>query len=241
MAGLELDLLHSPGDTADHFVIWWKERGTLLCGDNFYSSFPLVTPLDGSPCDRSYADRIRALEMMSSLRPRVLIPHHTLPLVSEGEAEEALAAHRDALKYVHDQTVRHMNKGLHPDEVVELVAPLPDRLASHPCLGEHYGAAEWAVRGVFEQGVGWFSGHPADLHGMEEEPRETSERFVRLAGGEEKCLEKARAAFNAFELQWALELCQHLRNVNPDNKDVTVNKYCNISFTPLCLMYSCCT
>jgi len=48
---------------------------------------------------------------MQALHPELLIPVHGDPIVNEEEADETLGDYRDACKYVHDQTVRFMNKG----------------------------------------------------------------------------------------------------------------------------------
>ncbi|MFQ5743149.1 MAG: alkyl sulfatase dimerization domain-containing protein, partial [Acidobacteriota bacterium] len=52
-----------------------------------------------------------------------------------------------------DQTIRYMNKGLTPDELVEVVS-LPDHLANHPWLGEFYGTVHHSVRQIYVDGIG---------------------------------------------------------------------------------------
>jgi len=46
---------------------------------------------------------------------------------------------RDAIQFIHDQTVRQMNKGLVPDELVEAVK-LPPHLAAFKPWMEEYSA-----------------------------------------------------------------------------------------------------
>ena len=53
---------------------------------------------------------------------------------------------RDAIQFVHDQTVRLMNKGLAPREIAARVK-LPPHLATHPYLIEYYGTVEWSGTG----------------------------------------------------------------------------------------------
>ena len=43
---------------------------------------------------------------------------HTRPIVGQ-DVSEALTLYRDAIQFVHDQTVRLMNKGLTPDEIID--------------------------------------------------------------------------------------------------------------------------
>ena len=56
---------------------------------------------------------------------------------------------RDAIQFVHDQTVRLMNKGLAPREIAARVK-LPPHLATHPYLIEYYGTVEWSGTGCHD-------------------------------------------------------------------------------------------
>ena len=103
---------------------------------------------------------------------------------------------RDAIQFVHDQTVRLMNKGLAPREIAARVK-LPPHLATHPYLIEYYGTVEWSgtgchtsarvtgtpctVRAVYHGYLGWFSGRPAELHPLP--VAEEARLLVQLAGG----------------------------------------------------------
>lgn len=72
--------------------------------------------------------------------------------------KEVLENYRDAIKFVHDQTVFWMNRQKTPDEVTELISyvaltrqivelvKLPKRLAEAPYLTEYYGTVSNAVR-----------------------------------------------------------------------------------------------
>jgi hypothetical protein len=46
---------------------------------------------------------------------------------------EALMVYRDGIQFVHDQTIRLMNKGMHPEEIIENME-LPSAIASSPYL-----------------------------------------------------------------------------------------------------------
>ena len=62
-------------------------------------------------------------------------------------------SHRDGIQFVHDQTLRYINKGYDVDRVVSLVK-LPPALAEHPYLLEFYGSVDWSVRAVFSHYLG---------------------------------------------------------------------------------------
>jgi len=144
---------------------------------------------------------------MRSLQAEVLVPMHTLPVRGSSEVRARLTDYRDAIQFVHDQTVRAMNDGAQPDEIVQSVK-LPKDLASRPWLAERYGRVDWSVRGIFDGYLGWFGGDAADLSPLPRKDRAV--RLAKLAGGSDKLLAAARAALSQGDARWTLELCGHL-------------------------------
>jgi len=107
---------------------------------------------------------VNSLDLMRRLRPKHLIPSHTSPIINdEKKIESTLTAYRDAIQYVHDQTVKLMNEGLYPNDIVQRVE-LPEEMKKSEYLLPFYGTVPWSVRSVFDGYLGWFSGNPADLN-----------------------------------------------------------------------------
>lgn len=131
--------------------------------------------------------------------------------------EEMLTAYRDAIQYVHDQTVRQMNKGLTPDEIAEVVSQLPPHLAQHPWLGEFYGTVKHSVRQIYFGYLGWFNGDPTTLNPT---PRvEQARRYVELMGGRDAVFKAAKTAFDKGDHQWTAELLTHVIRTNKDDQE----------------------
>ena len=40
LAGVELELVHAPGETDDQVMVWWPARRVLFPADNIYKAFP---------------------------------------------------------------------------------------------------------------------------------------------------------------------------------------------------------
>ena len=206
IAGVEIELVFAPGETPDQIFVWLPQKKVLLPGDNIYKSFPNLYAIRGTAY-RDVMDWARSLDKMRSLKPEVLIPSHTGPVVGQVEVYSMLTNYRDAIQYVHDQTIRGMNKGLTPDELVEAVR-LPQRLATLPYLQEFYGTVEWSVRSIFSGYLGWFSGDAANLSPVTGTAR--SEHFAKLAGSPEALAAAAEAALSAGDTRWAVELAREL-------------------------------
>ncbi len=216
VAGLALELVHAPGETHDQIFVWLPERGVLAPGDNLYRTFPNLYTIRGTPyrSPKQWADSI---DRMRKLPVQHLVPSHTRPVHGAGPIRQVLTDYRDAIRYVHDQTVRWINAGLTPDEIVERVQ-LPPHLAGSPFLAEFYGTVRWSARSVFAGNLGWFDGNPSTLDPVP--PRERAQRMAELAGGADALRERFRGALQAGQWQWALELSDHLLRLQPSDREV---------------------
>ncbi len=182
LAGIRLELVHAPGETDDQIFVWLPEKKVLLPGDNIYKAFPNLYTIRGTPY-RDVLDWVRSLDRMRALEPEHVVPSHTRPFSGRDNVRQILTAYRDAIQFVHDQTIRGINRGLTPDELVATVR-LPPHLAEHPYLAEHYGTVEWSVRSVFSGYLGWFDGDAATLSPAS--PAERARGLAELAGGVEE-------------------------------------------------------
>ncbi len=108
--GLTLELLHVPGETKDQVNIWWPERKVFFPGDNIYRAFPNLYAVRGT-ASRDTTLWYKAVDLMRSYEPEILVPQHTRPLVGKKLIMDTLTAYRDGIQFVHDQTVRYINKG----------------------------------------------------------------------------------------------------------------------------------
>ena len=124
---------------------------SLMPGDNIYKTFPNLYTIRGTT-HRDVAGWVNSLDHMRSFNPQFLFPSHTKPL-SGIAVMETLTIYRDAIQFVHDQTVRLMNKGLTPDEIIEKIK-LPTNLAKSPFLSEYYGTIRWSVKSIFNGYLG---------------------------------------------------------------------------------------
>jgi alkyl sulfatase BDS1-like metallo-beta-lactamase superfamily hydrolase len=220
VAGIEMKMVHAPGETDDQLYVWLPGTRTLLPGDNYYRAFPNLYTIRGTPYRdvRGWAD---SLDLMLAEQPEHLVPSHSRPISGEARVREVLTDYRDAIRSVYEQTIAGMNQGLGPDELVETVQ-LPERLQGKPYLEQFYGTVPWSVRAIYAGNVGWFDGNPTNLSPLS--PTARAERMAALVGGAERLVDAARKALAAGDPQWAAELTDHLLALSPDDPEARALK-----------------
>ena len=206
ISGIKIELYHAPGETNDQLFVWLPVHKSLMPGDNIYKTFPNLYTIRGTT-HRDVIGWVSSLDKMRSYEPEYIFPSHTKPIVGSQEAMDALTTYRDAIQYVHDQTIRLMNEGYYPDQIVEMVE-LPDSIKKSPFLSEFYGTVRWSVKSIFNGYLGWFNGNPAELDPLSR--KEEAQKFSKLVGGEAFLLEALKKSILDEDMQWALELSDKL-------------------------------
>ena len=205
IAGIDIELYHAPGETNDQLFVWLPNKKALMPGDNIYRTFPNLYTIRGTT-HREVKGWVDSLDQMRSFNPQYLFPSHTRPL--QGTAVmETLTIYRDAIQYVHDQTIRLMNKGYYPDQIIEMIQ-LPKEVASSPFLKEFYGTVRWSVKSIFNGYLGWFSGNISELDPLSR--LEEAKRFSTMVGGEQNLFLELEKAIKDQDMQWALQISDRL-------------------------------
>ena len=215
IAGVAMHLVHVPSEAADEIAVFLSESRILLSAEVIPAqTFPTLHPLRGEAY-RDPVDWYRSIDALRRFKAAAMVPSHGLPVTGADNVEEILRNYRDAIQYVHDQTVRQMNHGLTPDELVEVVK-LPPHLASfQPWMLEFFGTVSQAVRAIYQGYLGWFEGDPIMLAQL---PRlERARREVELMGGRDQVLATASKAFENGDPQWAGELATRLIRIDRDD------------------------
>jgi glyoxylase-like metal-dependent hydrolase (beta-lactamase superfamily II)/SAM-dependent methyltransferase len=210
VGGLTFNLFHEEGESPDHAVAWVPEIGTLFPGDLFYASFPMLSsPMKPSRPVLAWAD---ALDRMRDLGPDQLVPSHGNPMVGAAEIDAVLANYADAIRHVHDTTVKLINHGFSLDEIRARVQ-LPNSLSRLPYLQERYGSVDWAVIGIYRQYTGWFDMTPGGLHPG---PRSALNRAILdSCDSPNRLVQRAHQALTDEDAQLALELTELVLDVHP--------------------------
>jgi alkyl sulfatase BDS1-like metallo-beta-lactamase superfamily hydrolase len=175
LGGVKFEVFSTPGETPDHATAWIPKYKAAFIGDNFYASFPNIYTLRGTQ-PRWALDYVNSLNKVLALKPEIVLPSHGTPITGATEIVKQLTRYRDAIQYVHDETVKGMNAG---KDVWTLMNEI--KLPADLDVGEGYGKLSWSVRGIYEGYVGWFDLNPAMMY--EKPASSVYPDIVKLAGG----------------------------------------------------------
>jgi alkyl sulfatase BDS1-like metallo-beta-lactamase superfamily hydrolase len=96
-------------------------------------------------------------------RSDVIASSHCWPRFGQSEVKGWLAGQRDNYRYMHDQTVRMMNKGMTQAEIAEV-------LKAPPAIGDqwfnkgYYGTYSHNSKAIYQYYLGWYDAVPANLN-----------------------------------------------------------------------------
>ena len=151
---------------------------------------------------------------------------HHWPLWGQENIQEFLTVQRDTYKFIHDQTVRLMNRGATPREIADQLRLPPELNQAFHNQG-YYGTVSHNAKAVYQHYLGWFTANPAQLNPLPES--ESARRYVQMMGGADKVLEKALQEFEAASdmsategrdtYRWLAELLNHVVFAEPANND----------------------
>ena len=216
IAGLPVQFLHVPSEAPDEIVLYLPNNRVLISAEVTQGpTLPNIHTLRGTKF-RDPVVWVDSLDRLRTFQADYMVPLHGQPVSGKDKVEEVLRMTRDAIAYIHDQTVRWMNKGLTPDELVEKVQ-LPPHLAGYtPYLREYYGTVKHSVRQIYQGYLGWFQGDPVDLDPIP--PVEKAKRLIELMGGRDKLLMASGQAYLKGDYQWAAELAGYAIRVDHGDK-----------------------
>jgi alkyl sulfatase BDS1-like metallo-beta-lactamase superfamily hydrolase len=209
--GVAFEFFHTWGDTDDTLLIWMPETRTIVNNIAWPALFNIYT-LRGEVF-RNPMELLRGLDKILELQPDHLIGVHGIPISGRDEIAQAITEYRDSIQYIYDQTVRGINSGLSPDELVHSIE-LPTSLANGRLTGQHYGELPYHVRQVYAGMVGWFGKDTVELHPVPE--ADEARRIVALAGGEDSFMAAALAAMAQREYAWVAQMATWgIKNAGP--------------------------
>ena len=195
LGGVRFEVLATPGaEGPDGLSVWLPQRRILFTGD-FYGpllastpstlpSFPNLFTLRGEQL-RFAPPYVDSLNQLLALEPEIILPGHFGPVTGAPRIRFLLSRTRDAVRYVHDETLRGMNEGKDLFTLMREIK-LPPALQ----MNEQYGRVDWGVRAIWEGNMGWFRYEST----TELYPLPVSQVYpdvVKMAGGPQALVKRA--------------------------------------------------
>jgi alkyl sulfatase BDS1-like metallo-beta-lactamase superfamily hydrolase len=156
---------------------------------------------------KAWADYLTESIRLFASKSDTMFAAHGIPRFGQDEIVAFLTSHRDAYKFLHDQTVRLMNNGLTPTEIAEVLA-LPDVLAKQWFNRGYYGTMNHNSKAIYQRYLGWYDANPANLNPLP--PEQAAKKYVAAIGGAQKVMALAEDAVRQGDLRWATMLLNHV-------------------------------
>jgi alkyl sulfatase BDS1-like metallo-beta-lactamase superfamily hydrolase len=148
-------------------------------------------------------------------RTETVAASHCWPHFGNKEVNHYLTIQRDNYKFLHDQSVRLMNKGLNATEIAEAVTP-PPALANEWYTRGYYGTYSHNSKAVYQRYLGWYDAVPANLN--PHIPTERAKKYVAAMGGPGKVITLAKKAMAGGDYRWSSDILNQLMFADPANK-----------------------
>jgi len=213
--GFRFEVLPTPGaEGLDNLSLWLPDQRILFVGDTLgpiFPQFPNIFTMRGEKM-RKPMEYIESLDQLIALDAELLVPGHLAPTRGAREIREGLTRIRDAVQYVHDETVKGMNAGKTVWELMEEIQ-LPSELA----LSQVHGRVSWGVRSIWEYYATWFHyDSTTELY-----PVPVREVYADLAGlaGVQALADRGRLALERGELVKALHFCEIALAAEPQARE----------------------
>jgi alkyl sulfatase BDS1-like metallo-beta-lactamase superfamily hydrolase len=144
----------------------------------------------------------------------VAFASHHWPTWGRDRIVTYLTQQRDLYGYLHDQTLRLINKGYTGIEIAEDLE-LPPSLDRAWHTHGYYGSVSHNVKAVYQRYLGWFDGNPANL--WQHPPEGRARRYVESMGGSDAVVATAQRYVDEADLRFAVELLNHVMFAEPDH------------------------
>ncbi len=207
--GIEVEFQLAPASEAPaEFHFYLPQFRALCLAENATHTLHNLLTLRGALVrdPRSWARYLTEAIDLYGHRSDVLFASHHWPTWGQERLIAFLSLQRDLYAYLHDQTIRLLNRGVTGAEAAEDFA-LPPALENAWHARGYYGSVNHNVKAIAQRYLGWFDGNPARL--WPHPPAALAERYVTALGGIDAVVALAQRAFDDGDYRWAATLLDH--------------------------------
>jgi len=200
------------------FNVFVKPEKTFLAAEIATCSLHnILTPRGAKVRDaRAWARYLDEAATRYAPQSDAVISSHCWPVFGRDNATAWLSAQRVTYRWLHDQTVRRMNRGETMDEIAEALEAAPPPVNSKEWATRgYYGTISHNAKAIYQFYLGWYDAVPAHLHPYP--PVERATKLIDALGGADRTLALAENAMAAGDYRWSSDLLQDLVFADPAN------------------------
>ena len=215
--GVEIEFQMTPGTEAPAEMNFYFPQLRALCmAENATHTLHNLLTLRGALVRDPHVWSQYLTESINrfAYRSDVLFASHHWPTWGTERLTEYLSLQRDLYGYLHDQTLRAINRGATGIEIAESIE-LPPAIEKVWHTRGYYGSVSHNIKAIYQRYMGWFDGNPAHL--WEHPPVESAMRHIEFMGGADQVLEKARRSFEDGDFRWVAQVLNYVIFADPDN------------------------
>jgi alkyl sulfatase BDS1-like metallo-beta-lactamase superfamily hydrolase len=208
--GVKVQFQITPGTEAPSEMNFFLPDLHILCmAENAnVSMHNVLTPRGALVRDaKAWAEYLTESVRLYGANTDIMFTSHGWPRFGKAEVNGFLENHRDAYKFLHDQSVRYMNQGLTGEEIAAKVV-LPKALNDSWYNKGYYGTMRFNSRAVYQRYMGWYDANPVHLADLP--PAEEGKRYVAAMGGADKVMALAKLSIDSGDYSWAATLLNNV-------------------------------
>jgi alkyl sulfatase BDS1-like metallo-beta-lactamase superfamily hydrolase len=215
--GVEFEFQMAPGTEAPaEMHIYSPKHKVLNLAENCTHNFHNLLPFRGAEVrdPLAWSKYLAEALYLWGGKAEALIGQHHWPVWGKDRVVKMMSQQRDLYKFAHDQTVRLMNHGFTPTEIVEALE-MPKSLEDAWHTRGYYGHIRHNAKAIYQRYLGWYDANPANLDPL---PRAAAgKKFVEYMGGAEAVIERAQRDFDKGEFRFVAQVLSHVVFADPDN------------------------
>jgi alkyl sulfatase BDS1-like metallo-beta-lactamase superfamily hydrolase len=217
--GVRIVFQVTPGTEAPaEMNFFFPEHRALCTAENTSHTLHNILTLRGAEVRdaRAWSDYLNETIDLWADELEVVFASHHWPTWGRERAVSFMAMQSDMYSYLHDQTLRLLNKGYVGAEIAEMLE-MPPALASQWHTHGYYGSVSHNVKAIYQRYMGWYDANPAHLWGHP--PEAVARRYVAAMGGAVGAVSVARSAFEEGDYRWAAEVLNHVLFADQDHAE----------------------
>ena len=197
-----VDAIWAPSEVDDALALWFPADGLLYGGAATPGdTIPNIgTPLRTQRFTIRWAD---TLDRLRALEPAVLVTEFGPVIDDPATIGERLAKTAEALRWLRDEVVARMNRGMDEREILADMS-YPPELFSQPWMNPTYGCADYIVRDLYREENGWWDRNPTTLHPAPS--ADAAGAVLSAIGDPQAVVDRARELADDGETQLALHV-----------------------------------